>query len=38
MGAAPTVDANGEFTGPFTGPNQDIGVASGFIRVNTANN
>jgi type II secretory pathway pseudopilin PulG len=38
MGAAPLVDTNGEFTGPFSGPNQDIGVATGFIRVNTTNN
>jgi hypothetical protein len=38
IGAAPAPDNAGEFTGPFTGPNQDIGVASAFIRVNTANN
>jgi hypothetical protein len=38
MGAAPLTDSNGEFTGPFSGPNQDIGVATGFIRVNTTNN
>jgi type II secretory pathway pseudopilin PulG len=40
MGAAPMPDpgGSGEFTGPFSGPNQDIGVASAFIRVNTANN
>jgi type II secretory pathway pseudopilin PulG len=38
IGAAPTVGANGEFTGPFTGPNQDIAAQSAFIRVNTSNN
>ncbi|MGD0389437.1 MAG: hypothetical protein ABSC42_10835 [Tepidisphaeraceae bacterium] len=38
IGAAPMPDASGGFTGPFSGPNQDIGVATGFIRVNTANN
>jgi Tfp pilus assembly protein PilV len=40
IGAAPMPDpgGSGEFTGPFSGPNQDIGVATGFIRVNTANN
>ncbi len=38
IGAGPTVDANNEYTGPFSGPNQDIGVATGFIRVNTTNN
>jgi len=37
IGRAP-VAGNPEFTGPFTGPNQDIGVATAFIRVNTANN
>ncbi|MGA2442062.1 MAG: hypothetical protein ABSH08_13995 [Tepidisphaeraceae bacterium] len=38
IGAAPLADASGGFTGSFSGPNQDIGVASAFIRVNTANN
>jgi hypothetical protein len=38
IGRAPAADTNGGFTGPFTGPNQDIGVASGFVRVNTTNN
>ena len=38
IGAAPTVGANGEYTGPFTGPNQDIAAGSAFIRVNTSNN
>jgi type II secretory pathway pseudopilin PulG len=38
MGAAPTFNAtNNDYSGPFTGPNQDIGVATAFIRVNTAN-
>jgi type II secretory pathway pseudopilin PulG len=38
IGAAPTVGPNGEFIGPFTGPNQDIAAGSAFIRVNTSNN
>lgn len=38
MGAAPLADTIGGYTGPFSGPNQDIGVATGFIRVNTTNN
>jgi len=38
MGSAPMPDAAGGYSGPFSGPNQDIGVASGFIRVNTTNN
>jgi type II secretory pathway pseudopilin PulG len=38
VGRAPTLSSGTEFTGPFTGPNQDIGVASAFIRINTANN
>ncbi len=39
IGAAPAFDStNGYYDGPFTGPNQDIGVASAFIRINTANN
>jgi type II secretory pathway pseudopilin PulG len=38
VGRAPTLTSGTEFTGPFTGPNQDIGVASAFIRINTANN
>ena len=40
IGAAPLADpaGSGEYTGPFSGPNQDIGVATGFIRVNTTNN
>jgi hypothetical protein len=38
IGAAPTADAAGGFTGPYTGPNQDIAAASAFIRVNLSNN
>jgi type II secretory pathway pseudopilin PulG len=38
IGRAPTLSSGTEYTGPFSGPNQDIGVATGFIRVNTANN
>jgi type II secretory pathway pseudopilin PulG len=38
IGAAPTPDASGGFTGPYTGPNQDIAAASAFIRVNLSNN
>jgi len=39
IGAAPAYDStNSYYDGPFTGQNQDIGVASAFIRVNTANN
>jgi type II secretory pathway pseudopilin PulG len=40
IGAAPATTPGSvtEFTGPFTGPNQDIGAASAFIRINTANN
>ena len=45
IGAAPiqnptnsAADASNDFQGPFSGPNQDIGVATGFIRVNTTNN
>jgi len=38
IGRAPTPDGNGGYTGPFTGPNQDIGAASAMIRVNTTNN
>ncbi|HEY1922940.1 MAG TPA: hypothetical protein VGG44_09350, partial [Tepidisphaeraceae bacterium] len=38
IGAAPTLGANGEFTGPFTGPNQDIAAGSAFIRVNLSSN
>ena len=33
-----THGANGEFTGPFTGPNQDIAATSAFIRINLSNN
>jgi type II secretory pathway pseudopilin PulG len=39
VGRAPIYNAaTSDYSGPFTGPNQDIGVASAFIRVNTANN
>jgi prepilin-type N-terminal cleavage/methylation domain-containing protein len=39
VGRAPAYNAaTSDYSGPFTGPNQDIGVASAFIRVNTANN
>jgi hypothetical protein len=38
IGAAPILGANGEYTGPYTGPNQDIAAASAFIRVNLSNN
>jgi Tfp pilus assembly protein PilV len=40
MGAAPTVDpaGSGQYIGPFNGPNQDVGVATGFVRINTAKN
>jgi hypothetical protein len=38
IGAAPTIGANGEYTGPYTGPNQDIAASSAFIRVNLSNN
>jgi len=38
IGAAPMPDTTGGFTGPFTGPNQDIAAGSAFIRVNTSNN
>jgi len=45
IGAAPVLNYNNtsassqnDYTGPFSGPNQDIGVASAFIRINTANN
>jgi type II secretory pathway pseudopilin PulG len=39
IGAAPLFNSStGDYTGPFSGPNQDIGVATGFIRVNTTNN
>lgn len=40
MGHAPTLAAGttSEYTGPFTGPNQDIAAGSGFIRINTTNN
>jgi type II secretory pathway pseudopilin PulG len=37
VGRAPTGSA-GNYTGNYTGPNQDIGVATGYVRVNTANN
>ena len=42
IGSAPTLPQNppysGDYDGPFTGANQDIGVSSAMIRVNTANN
>jgi type II secretory pathway pseudopilin PulG len=42
IGAAPILDSpqkyTNDYTGPFSGGNQDIGVATGFVRVNTANN
>jgi type II secretory pathway pseudopilin PulG len=42
IGRAPTLNTTSgitnDYTGPFTGPNQDIAAASAFIRINTANN
>jgi type II secretory pathway pseudopilin PulG len=39
IGRAPSFNsATNDYSGPFTGPNQDIGAATAFIRVNTANN
>jgi type II secretory pathway pseudopilin PulG len=45
IGAAPLLNytntnasSQNDYSGPFSGPNQDIGVASAFIRINTANN
>jgi hypothetical protein len=40
IGAAPTADSNNPpgYSGPYTGPNQDIGVATGFIRLNLSKN
>jgi type II secretory pathway pseudopilin PulG len=42
IGTAPDADANGTYTGnptgSWNGSNQDIGIATGFIRINTTNN
>jgi hypothetical protein len=41
IGRAPVLSSNGvpnDYSGPYTGPNQDIGVTSAYIRLNTSNN
>ena len=38
IGRAPALSSGTEYSGPFTGPNQDIAATSAFIRINTANN